>query len=66
MEQRPRRLLKQISHRTGLNWTKRGGMIIVGEEVAAKLTSFEDDLKTGILIDQLLATSVRRARLRLS
>ena len=66
MEQRPRRLLRQISQRVGLNWTKRGGMIIVGEKLATKLTTFEEDLKTGKLIDQLLASSVQRARLRLS
>ncbi len=66
MDARPRRLLRDISRQTGLNWAKRSGMIIVSDDVAAKLRTLEDDLKTSSLIEQLLATSGRRARMRLS
>jgi len=66
MENRPRRLLREISQQTGRNWAKRAGMIIVDDKIAATLTTFEDDLKTFSLIEQLLATSGPRTRLRLS
>ncbi len=66
MKQRPRRLLREISQRTGLNWAKRGSMVVFDEKLMAKLASLEDDLKTASVIEQLLVTSDRRSRLRLS
>jgi len=66
MQARPRQLLKEISQITGLNWSRAGSMIIVGDDVEAKLRTSGDNLKTSGLVRQLLAASANRARLRLS
>ncbi len=66
MQARPRKLLRELNERTGLNWSQRTGMILVGEDIQSKLRESHDDEKTLSLMRQLLATSGARARLRLT